>query len=93
MELQHGYRKGNWGDARIASQTSFLSRFVSLPFDDTAARLAGDIWGYLEAHGEMIDFDDIQIAAIAIANDLTVVTHNVKHFSRIPALRWEDWEV
>lgn len=33
------------------------------------------------------------VAAIAIANDLIVVTNNVSEFSRIPELRWEDWEV
>ncbi|MEN3335630.1 MAG: hypothetical protein V7641_4995 [Blastocatellia bacterium] len=35
----------------------------------------------------------MQIAAIAIANDVTLVTHNVKEFSRINRLKIEDWEV
>ena len=30
--------------------------------------------------------------AIAIANDLTLVTHNVAEFGRVPGLRFEDWE-
>ena len=34
---------------------------------------------------------DLKIAAIALANDATVLTRNVKDFSRVPDLRFEDW--
>jgi len=33
------------------------------------------------------------IAAIVLAHDLIVVTHNIKHFSRVEGLKVEDWEV
>ena len=33
------------------------------------------------------------IAAIALANGLTVVTHNTAEFSRVPGLRIEDWHL
>ncbi|MFZ4558089.1 MAG: type II toxin-antitoxin system VapC family toxin, partial [Pseudanabaena sp.] len=36
---------------------------------------------------------DLQIAAIALANNLILVTHNTKEFSRIPQLQLEDWEI
>ena len=39
----------------------------------------------------MIDEADILIAGIAIANDLLVVTHNLRHFGRIRDLEIEDW--
>lgn len=32
------------------------------------------------------------IAAVALANNLTMATHNTRHFSRIPGLSIEDWE-
>jgi tRNA(fMet)-specific endonuclease VapC len=32
------------------------------------------------------------IAAIALANGLTVVTHNTREFSRVPGLALEDWQ-
>jgi predicted nucleic acid-binding protein len=35
---------------------------------------------------------DLQIAAVALRHDLTLVTHNSREFSRIAALRLEDWE-
>src|SRR5574341_758759 len=34
---------------------------------------------------------DLLIAAIALAHDLTLVTHNAAEFSRVPRLRVEDW--
>ena len=36
--------------------------------------------------------NDLLIAAIALANELTVVTHNVSEFSRVGGLVYEDWE-
>ena len=36
---------------------------------------------------------DLQIAAIALVNDLTLVTHNVREVVRVEGLRVEDWEV
>jgi tRNA(fMet)-specific endonuclease VapC len=32
------------------------------------------------------------IACIALANDLTLVTHNTREFGRVNGLRLEDWE-
>ena len=46
----------------------------------------------LERKGEMIGPHDLQIAAVALRHNLTLVTHNTREFSRIAALRLEDWE-
>lgn len=35
--------------------------------------------------------NDLMIAAIALANDLTLLTHNSDEFLRVPGLRIEDW--
>ena len=32
------------------------------------------------------------LASSALSRDLTVVTHNRKHFDRVPNLRVEDWQ-
>ncbi len=39
----------------------------------------------------MISERDTQIASIAMANRLIVVTHNVKEFGRVDKLKVEDW--
>ena len=68
------------------------SQFVSLPFDDAAAEVYGRIRAALEAAGTLIGPYDLQIAAIALANDLTLITHNIREFGRVAGLRIEDWE-
>ncbi len=40
----------------------------------------------------MIGANDLLIVSIALANGLILVTHNVREFSRVPDLRWEDWQ-
>ncbi len=74
-----------------AQQDLFLRQFVSLPFDDDAAEAYGRIDGLLKSRGASIGPLDTQIAAIALVHNLTLVTHNTRHFSRIPNLAMEDW--
>lgn len=45
----------------------------------------------LENDGNRLEDNDIFIAATALVNDYTLVTHNTRHFSRIPNLKLEDW--
>jgi tRNA(fMet)-specific endonuclease VapC len=45
----------------------------------------------LEERGLPLADADLRIAAIALANDLTLVTGNVRHFRRIPDLAVENW--
>lgn len=62
-----------------------------LPFDLDAARHYGEIRAELERRGSLIGDPDVQIAAIALSQGLTVITGNVRHFSRIPGLKVENW--
>jgi tRNA(fMet)-specific endonuclease VapC len=70
----------------------FVARFTVLPFDTIAAEIAGQQGASLAALGTPIGPHDLQIAAIALAHDLTLITHNVREFSRVNGLRIEDWE-
>jgi tRNA(fMet)-specific endonuclease VapC len=45
----------------------------------------------LEQKGMRIEDTDLFIAAVALDHDLTLVTHNTRHFGRIPGLRIENW--
>ena len=62
-----------------------------LPFDRAAAEIYGSIRADLERAGTPLAEPDLRIAAIALTNDLTVVTGNVRHFFRIGGLRVENW--
>lgn len=92
-ELLFGAVKSRKPEQTRGHQRGFVDRFVSLPFDDRAAEAYAGIRAVLEHQGTPIGANDLMIAAIALANDLTLVTHNVTEFSRVPELRIEDWEI
>lgn len=62
-----------------------------LPFNRRAAETYGRLRAELEQAGTPLSEPDLRIAAIALTHDLTVVTGNVRHFSRVPGLRVESW--
>jgi tRNA(fMet)-specific endonuclease VapC len=70
-----------------------LAPFARFPFDDAAADHFVSTRTHLESRGTPIGPYDLQIAAIALANACTLVTHNTAEFSRLPGLLLEDWEV
>ncbi len=76
----------------IRNQQAFLEHFVSLPFDDQCSLIHGQIRAQLTLTGELIGPYDFLIAAIALAHDLILVTHNTGEFSRVPNLKLEDWQ-
>ncbi|WP_008318274.1 type II toxin-antitoxin system tRNA(fMet)-specific endonuclease VapC [Leptolyngbya sp. PCC 6406] len=92
-ELFYGAFRSTNPKRTLERQQTFLSRFVSLPFQDEAALLAGEIRAKLASIGTPIGSYDLQIAAIAVANNLTLVTHNTREFERANGLKVEDWEV
>lgn len=92
-ELFYGSLRSANPERNLRLQQEFLSQFLSLPFDDQSAVVFGEIRAQLAAKGTPIGAYDLQIAAIALANNLILVTHNTKEFSRIPQLQSEDWEM
>lgn len=91
-ELYYGAYKSARREANLAVLASLFASFSSFPFDGKAARLAGEIRADLARKGTPIGPYDSQIAAIALANDCILVTHNTGEFSRIAGLKLEDWE-
>ncbi len=91
-ELIFGARRS----ARVAENLQLLASFfaplVTLPFDDACAEAYGAMRAVLAAAGRPIGPNDLLIAATALAHDLTLVTHNLREFSRVAGLKIEDWE-
>lgn len=92
-ELFYGAMKSANPEKNLAKLQPFVSRFVSLLFDDSAAEAYGRIRAELEKGGTPIGPNDLLIAAIAMVNDVTLVTNNTREFSRVNGLKFEDWEI
>jgi tRNA(fMet)-specific endonuclease VapC len=92
-ELLFGALRSNDPAKSTAQVQSFAGRFHSLPFDDGTAPEYARIRADLAAKGTPIGPNDLLIAAIALANGLTLVTHNTAEFCRVVGLALEDWQV
>ena len=88
-----------YGAMRREDATEFWTRIQQqiviatqwLPADVEVAQRAGDITASLERVGQSIGTEDIFIGATALQHNLTMVSRNAGHFSRIPGLRVENW--
>lgn len=76
---------------RLAALTRLLQPLQILPFDSECASHAARIRVALEAAGTPIGAHDTLIAATALRYQATLVTRNVREFSRVSGLQWLNW--
>jgi tRNA(fMet)-specific endonuclease VapC len=62
-----------------------------LGLDSKAAYVCGSLRAGLEKNGTPLALADLEIAAIAMSNGMTLVSGNTGHFSRIEGLQLENW--
>ena len=82
---------------KIGGATKKLDIFLQLYknwkmllFDEDVATKATNIYEQLHK-GQTVEDNDIYIAAIAMVNGCTLITANVRHFSRVEGLNFVDW--
>jgi tRNA(fMet)-specific endonuclease VapC len=90
-ELWFGACKSQRVTANQAVLKEFFAQFSSLAFDDNSIEHYGEIRALLSKAGKPIGANDFLIAAIAKANQLTLITNNTREFIRVPDLLLEDW--
>lgn len=90
-ELYYGAHKSDKPAANVELLGRFLSQFVSLPVDDHVGIVAGQLRADLDRAGTPIGPNDLLIAAVGLVHGLTVVTHNLGEFTRVPNLVVESW--
>lgn len=91
-ELYYGAHKSANPATNVALLGRFLSQIVSLPIDDPVGVVAGQLRADLDRAGTPIGPNDLLIAAVGLVHGLTVVTHNLGEFSRVPRLIVESWQ-
>jgi len=92
-ELYYGAHKSSRREQNLALLKRFFGQFASLSFNDQATESYGRIRTALAVRGTPIGPNDLIIAAIAVAHNATLVTHNAREFSRVPGLQVEDWSL
>ena len=90
-ELLYGARHSARVEENLGRLTRFFEVFESLAFDDIAAEHYGVIRAQLRRGGTPLGANDLMIAAIGLAADLTLVTRDQDEFRRVAGLRVEAW--
>lgn len=91
-EILYGIEKSPVKKEKRRIKINRISSLLTIfSFDPSAAEHYALIRSQLEKEGRVIGERDIQIASIAMANNLIVVTHNVNEFERVDNLIVEDW--
>jgi tRNA(fMet)-specific endonuclease VapC len=90
-ELRYGQAGMADDDRRRSLIDHFLQQLPNLPWTAQAADHYGMLKDVHRRAGTPIGELDTQIAAQALTEGLTLVTHNTRHFDRVPGLKRVDW--
>ncbi len=75
----------------LALIADLLTEVQLLDFDADCAEQFGQVRGALLQQGISVARMDLLIASVALAHNLTLVTHNTADYQNIPGLRLDDW--
>ena len=90
-ELLFGAENSGRVRENLKKVRDFLSPFELLAFDPKAAEIYANQRALLQKSGKPIASNDLMIAAITLAHQGILVTHNEKDFVRIKKLKIENW--
>ena len=90
-ELYFGAYNSQNIEKNIETVKSFLLPFEIINFDDKSSIEYAKIKADLRKKGQIIGELDMQIAGIALSNNLILVTNNEKEFIRVNNLKIENW--
>lgn len=93
FELYFGVEKNNSQPRNLVAMENFIAPLTVVDFTVEAAKKAAKIRSMLQKQGTPIGAYDIQIAAIALAGNMTLLTNNVREFERVKGLKLENWVV
>lgn len=91
-EIVYGAMKSNRPEYHLENLQNVLLPMAHIAcFDSKAAFFYGELRAAQEKKGKSLNTADLQIASIAMANDLFLVTGNTRHFEMIDNLRIINW--
>ena len=93
MELYYGAYKSERVSGNLAKIKTIESSFEIIPAGNESAEIFGRLKATFQKKGTSLDDFDLIIASCALANNLILVTNNIKHFKRIESLKVDNWTV
>jgi tRNA(fMet)-specific endonuclease VapC len=90
-ERIHGAEKSAYPERNLRTVEDFTLRLDVVSYDDKAAFHYGAIRAALERKGTPIGLNDLHIAAHARSAGLTLVSNNLREFTRVDGLIYENW--
>jgi tRNA(fMet)-specific endonuclease VapC len=91
FELYFGIEKNNSQQRNLTALENFIAPLMLVDFSVESAKKAAKIRSILQKQGTPIGAYDLQIAAIAVAENMTLLTNNVREFERVKGLKLENW--
>jgi len=89
-ELRFGLEKK--GSEKLQNEVNaILGKLSIIDFNSSQSEIYGKLRLKLENSGRPLGDMDILIASAALSIGAILVSHNVKHFSKIPGIKIEDW--
>lgn len=89
-ELEYGNYCGGRYEENKVLLNNFLSCINVIPFSEAISLYAKERYR-LKSIGMGIEDFDLLIGCTSVTNNLTMVTNNVKHYSRIEGIKIENW--
>jgi len=79
-------------EQRVRKFEEFIEENELLSIRKETIQKAAEIYAYLKTEGNLIEDADILMAAIALVENLVLITDNVRHFRRVKNLPIENWK-
>lgn len=93
MELYFGAYKSEKVAGNLAKIRRIENSFEIVSIGKESAQIFGMLKASLKKSGSPLDDFDLLIASCAMTHNLTLVTNNTKHFSRIDGLKLTNWTI
>ena len=90
-ELMLGVEKSRLKASNRGRLLKVVGHFAVAPLDTAVSEVYGQLRARLESRGQTIGANDFWIAAQALAEQLTLVTDNLREFRRVDGLDVENW--
>ena len=91
MELYYGAYKSKRVASNLAKIKTIENALEIISISRELVEIFGILKSNLEKAGKPLDDFDLILASTAMTHNLTIVTHNEKHFRRIDGLKIENW--